>query len=121
VKLWPHARKKGHEIGEHWRVGYYSKQDGPDLIWLVDDAGSYRWTIDQAFLDRYFEVIEASKEKSYYGDNREKLGAAINGKALNLEVVKVEFTTKTKPKESIKLSPGKGVRGKKALRAVVDR
>jgi y4mF family transcriptional regulator len=34
VKLWPHARKHGYEIGQTWTVGYYSRQDGLDTIWL---------------------------------------------------------------------------------------
>ena len=74
AKLWPYARKKGHQIGEYWRVGYYSESDGADLIWLVDDEGNYRWTIDEGFLKKHFEIVELSAEKSYYGKDREKLG-----------------------------------------------
>jgi hypothetical protein len=31
-KLWPHARKRGHEIGETRRIGYYNRQDGLDCV-----------------------------------------------------------------------------------------
>lgn len=45
IKLWPYARKKKHELGEVWRVGYYSKKDGLNVIWLVNENGEYNWTI----------------------------------------------------------------------------
>jgi len=73
IKLWPHARKKGHEVGQIYRIGYYSKQDGLELIWLVDDNGEYNWTADNEFIDKYFEIIEPSKERSIYGNNRPKI------------------------------------------------
>jgi hypothetical protein len=72
-KLWPHARKEKREVGQLLRVGYYSPQDGLDCIWLVDDAGNYSWTIDHDFLDKHFEVVERSKERSLYGRVRPKL------------------------------------------------
>ena len=74
TKLWPHARKHGHEIGQVWRVGYYSKKDGLDIIWLVDEKGGYSWTIEEAFLKKYFEVVRTSSEKSIYGVGKPQLG-----------------------------------------------
>ena len=41
-KLWPHARKQGHEVGEKRRIGYYSRQDGLDCVWLVNPQGEGR-------------------------------------------------------------------------------
>lgn len=73
VKLWPHARKKGHEIGEIWRVGYYSKKDGLECIWLVNTEGVYDWTSDHDWLYRKFEVLSRSNEDDFYGDGRDVL------------------------------------------------
>ena len=68
-KLWPHARKQGHEKGEIWRVGYYSRQDGLECIWLVDDRGEYSWTVEVSGLEDKFEILSRSKEKNRYGRN----------------------------------------------------
>jgi hypothetical protein len=72
-KLWPYAKKKGRRIGQIYRVGYYSRQDGTELIWLVDENGEYNWTADEGFLDNYFEIIELSQERSIYGDKKPKI------------------------------------------------
>jgi len=74
IKLWPNARKQGHEKGEIWRIGYYSKQDGLDIIWLVDANGEYNWTVDREFVEEKFKLIDVSKERSLYGNNRPPLG-----------------------------------------------
>ena len=73
-KLWPHARKQGHEKGEVWRVGYYSKKDGLKCIWLVDKKGEYSWTAEAHWLDEKFEIVGRSKEKSYFGNSRSLIG-----------------------------------------------
>ncbi len=75
-KLWPHARKQGHEIGEQRRIGYYSRQDGLDCIWLVNQKGEYDWTIDHSFLRKHFDVIERSEETSFFGVRRKVIGPA---------------------------------------------
>ena len=72
-KLWPHARKKGREIGQVYRVGYYCKHCGRDVIWLVDSNGRYNWTVDHDFVTKFFDVVELSKERSLYGKDRSKL------------------------------------------------
>ncbi len=72
-KLWPHARKQGHEVGQIYRVGYYCKHCGVGVIWLVDSDGNYNWTVDQEFIDKHFEVVQPSLERSLYGNNREKI------------------------------------------------
>ena len=74
-KLWPHARSKGHENGEIRRVGYYSRQDGLDCVWLVDAKGHYDWTTDHEWLYEMFEVIEYSDETDLHRDDRPVLGA----------------------------------------------
>jgi hypothetical protein len=75
VRLWPYAKKRGHKIGECWRIGYYSKKDGPYVIHLVGEDGGYKWMIDWEFLEKYFKIIKISSETSYYGIGRAPLGA----------------------------------------------
>lgn len=70
IKLWPHSRSKGHEIGQQWRIGYYSQQDGLDCIWLVDDGGNYNWTCDHEWLYEHFEIVKHSNETDFWGENR---------------------------------------------------
>ena len=65
-KLWPHARKNGYEIGQKWKVTYYSKQDGLDCIWMKDAQGNFE-TGTHAWINKYFEVIRVSSESSYFG------------------------------------------------------
>ncbi|MCA9469427.1 MAG: hypothetical protein KC643_28840 [Nitrospira sp.] len=61
-------------LGKRYRVGYYSKNDGLDVIWLVDDKGIYEGTTDHKFLFKYFKIIRLSKETDLYGLNRSRLG-----------------------------------------------
>lgn len=93
VKLWPYARKQGHKVGELWRIGYYSKLDGANVIWLVDEEGSYQWTVDCKFIADHFVIIEASTEKSYYGDNREKLGRLARARSKNVRQKRADRTS----------------------------
>jgi hypothetical protein len=58
------------KAGQVFRVGYYSKMDGLDCIWLVDKTGSYRQTIDHEFLNRFFEIHSVANERSLYGRRR---------------------------------------------------
>jgi hypothetical protein len=61
-------------IGERFRVGYYSRQDGLNCIWLVDKSGNYVQTIDRVTLLNYFELDEISDEQDYYGVDRPPIG-----------------------------------------------
>lgn len=74
IRLFPHAKKKGHHIGEIRRVGYYSKNDGLDVIWLVDNSGEYNWTADHAWVMKHFEIIESPSSRSIYGIRKPVLG-----------------------------------------------
>ena len=60
-------------IGRRFRVGYYSRQDGLDCVWLVNDAGEYEQTTDQESLSKYFKIIKRSSEKDFFGTNRRRL------------------------------------------------
>ena len=62
------------ELGRRFRVGYYSKQDGLDVIWLVDETGDYCETTDRDFLLKYFDIIELSEVSDYFGDDSEIIG-----------------------------------------------
>jgi hypothetical protein len=66
------------DINKIYRVGYYSKQDGLDVIWLVNDSGEYEQTTNQASLANYFTVLEVADEDDYFGDSREPLGPTRN-------------------------------------------
>lgn len=75
IRLWPHARKHGYETGLTWRIGYYSRQDGLDVVRLVDANGEYTQTGDHDWIEKHFEVMSRSKETSMYGTRRPQLGA----------------------------------------------
>jgi hypothetical protein len=58
------------EIGRRFRVGYYSKMDGLDCIWLVDENGKYDQTIDHESLNKFFDIQSIAKQRSLYGRGR---------------------------------------------------
>jgi hypothetical protein len=58
------------EHGRTFRVGYYSKMDGLDCIWLVDENGKYDQTIDHESLSRFFDIQSIAKKRSLYGRGR---------------------------------------------------
>lgn len=60
--------------GRIFRIGYYSKQDGLDCVWLVDDDGNYNETVDQEMIRTHFEVLERSGETDFYGVDRPVIG-----------------------------------------------
>src|ERR1700730_4593268 len=59
--------------GRTFRVGYYSKMDGLDCVWLVNDEGIYEQTTNHEFLYRYFDVIHFSNITNWYGRRRPKI------------------------------------------------
>lgn len=64
--------------GKIFRIGYYSKQDGLDCVWLVDDDGKYREAIDQEMISSHFKILELSNETDLFGDEREIIGPRVN-------------------------------------------
>jgi len=54
-------------------VGYYSRKDGLDCIWLVNENGTYQQTTNRAFLLKYFDVEHLSKERHFYGRGKRRL------------------------------------------------
>lgn len=67
--------------GQIYRVGYYSKQDGLDCVWLVDDDGKYKEAVDQEMIKTHFEVLKLSNETDLFGDDRPILGPRVSGSA----------------------------------------
>jgi hypothetical protein len=60
--------------GRIFRIGYYSRQDGLDCVWLVNEAGEYEQTTDQKSIDEDFEVLKLSDETENFGVHREIIG-----------------------------------------------
>jgi hypothetical protein len=61
------------DIGRQFRVGYYSRKDGLDCIWLVNENGVYEQTTNRKFLLKYFDVEYLSPEKNLYGRGKRRL------------------------------------------------
>lgn len=70
-----HMWKKS--LGAIYRVGYYSRRDGTDCVWLVNESGEYQETVDHDYLFKYFDIIQISDEKNLYGTNRPQIGPVI--------------------------------------------
>lgn len=64
-----------HLSGQRIRIGYYSKQDGHDCIWLVYPNGEYGETTDHGDIYRYFVIEQLSYESDFYGTGKPQLGA----------------------------------------------
>jgi hypothetical protein len=62
------------KLGTIFRVGYYSKMDGLDCVWLVDSTGKYCQTWDKKSLLDSFELISRSTETDPFGRNAPQLG-----------------------------------------------
>jgi HEAT repeat protein len=61
------------DVGRQFRIGYYSRKDGLDCIWLVNENGAYEQTTARAFLLKYFDVEHLSQEKNFYGRGKRRL------------------------------------------------
>jgi hypothetical protein len=64
----------GDTQGKIFRIGYYSRRDGLNCVWLVNEAGEYEQTTDQKSIDEDFEFIKLTTETDLYGIDREPLG-----------------------------------------------
>lgn len=58
------------DVGRRFRIGYYSRKDGLDCVWLVNDDGEYEQTTDREFLLKYFEIERLSDETNFYGTGK---------------------------------------------------
>jgi hypothetical protein len=76
------------QIGQIYRIGYYSPNDGLQLVWLVDENGEYSDSCMQHEMPRYFKIERLSDETDFFGLNRRRLGprARSNRSATNASV-----------------------------------
>jgi len=81
VRADEHTPQWKNQIERTFRIGYYSRRDGTKCVWLVNDAGQYEQTIDQAALGAYFNVVERSKERALFGRNRPPIPALPHARA----------------------------------------
>jgi hypothetical protein len=61
------------QIGRVFRVGYYSRQDGLDCIWLVNEKGQYEQTTDRSSLLSHFVIERLTHERDYFGAHKPRL------------------------------------------------
>ena len=61
------------QLGAVFRVGYYSRQDGPNCVWLVNNEGEYCQTWDQLTIRSNFDVVSLSEETDIFGNNRPEI------------------------------------------------
>jgi hypothetical protein len=74
----------GKDQGRLFRIGYYSRQDGLNCVWLVNEAGAYEQTTDQKSIENDFEVLKRSAETDLYGVDREVLGPISDAEVLKV-------------------------------------
>jgi hypothetical protein len=77
----------GEDQGRVFRIGYYSRQDGLDCVWLVNEKGKYEQTTDQNSISEDFQILKRSDESDWFGFNREVLGPISTEELLKLEGV----------------------------------
>jgi hypothetical protein len=73
VKADKHTPGWRKNVGRQFRVGYYSRKDGLDCIWLVNESGKYEQTTDREFLLKYFRIERLSNETDVYGVGKRQL------------------------------------------------
>jgi len=61
------------DVARQFRVGYYSRKDGLDCIWLVNENGTYEQTTNREYLLKYFDMEHLSQEKNFYGRGKHRL------------------------------------------------
>jgi len=77
----------GNKKGRVFRIGYYSRQDGLNCVWLVNNSGEYEQTTDQNSIDKDFEVLKLSTETDLFGFKREILRPISEADLLRTEAV----------------------------------
>jgi hypothetical protein len=78
------AAQWDNDLGRVFRIGYYSRQDGLDCVWLVNESGEYEQTTDQESITKDFQVLTRTEESDFYGTNREVLGPISTDELLKL-------------------------------------
>jgi hypothetical protein len=62
-----HLQLIADQVGQFFRIGYYSPNDGLNTIWIVNEDGEYVGTIARDRLKKYFRVLSISNEVDYCG------------------------------------------------------
>ena len=76
TRVTPEQPAWGSHLGRIFRIGYYNPTDGLDCVWLVDDNGTYKETVDQEMISTHFEIVYLSDETDLFGVNRPIIGHA---------------------------------------------
>ena len=63
----------GEDQGRIFRIGYYSRMDGLNCVWLVNEAGDYEQTTDQNSIAKDFTILHRTDETDHYGIKRDRL------------------------------------------------
>jgi len=58
--------------GETFRIGYYTPNDGLDVIWLVSQKGEYCETIDRKTLIDFFILESVSDQNDPFGHQSQR-------------------------------------------------
>ncbi len=58
---------------DRYRIGYYSRIDGLNCVWMVNRRGEYEQTIDQDTVKANFAIVTVSDEAELYADRRGQL------------------------------------------------
>ncbi len=61
--------------GRIFRVGYYSRQDGLDCVWLVNDEGEYEQTVNHGYLYLYFDIVSFADHVNWFGRRRPQIAS----------------------------------------------
>jgi hypothetical protein len=77
----------GNKKGRVFRIGYYSRQDGLNCVWLVNESGEYEQTTDQKSIEEDFEVLKRDSETDLFGSDREILGPISETELLKMVTV----------------------------------
>jgi hypothetical protein len=56
-------------------IGYYSQQDGLNVIWIVYPDGKYGEATTHNHLNRFFQIISATNETDFYGTAKDRITA----------------------------------------------
>lgn len=72
----------GGDQGRIFRIGYYSRLDGLNCVWLVNEAAGYEQATDQNSIKEDFTVLFRTSEIDHYGLKREILQPATTDELL---------------------------------------
>ena len=66
ARLWPKARGKGFELGQHFLVGPYCPGCGHKTIWLCRSDRTVEMTAERRWLKDHFKILAEGSPRSLY-------------------------------------------------------